>query len=133
MRFSLDRVSITRARLVERLIAIFLLLILLITALGFFPFSHSKFRDYLKNALIKEGVEHCSVGKVAITLWKKIEITDIEIGMSEKGQSYLFQSDKIQYPLTVPVLFQLKQLKREFADLSVNKRLYQILFQCLKN
>jgi hypothetical protein len=124
MGFSLSRVSITRVRLVERFIAIFLLLVLLITALGFFPFSHSKFRDYLKGALIKEGVEHCSVGKVAITLWKKIEITDIEIGMSEKGQSYLFQSDKIQVSFNLfSVLFRLKQLKGEFADLSVKRRL----------
>ena len=78
MGFSLSRVSITRVRLVERFIAIFLLLVLLITALGFFPFSHSKFRDYLKGALIKEGVEHCYVGKVAIPFGKN-RITDIEI------------------------------------------------------
>lgn len=63
----------------EAVVSLFLLSVLVIIVIGFFPVSHRLLADKTAQLVSDAGADHCSVGRVKVVAWRSIAFEDFEV------------------------------------------------------
>jgi len=65
--------------LAEAAVSLFLLSVLVIIVIGFFPESHKLLADKAAQLISEAGADHCSIGRVKVVAWRSIAFEDLEV------------------------------------------------------